>query len=60
MTRPDYLTENFYTSVQKELKKNNSDYEKIQKRNDILSRHQKEREYYDQIGMELLKSFGAM
>lgn len=60
MTRPDYLTENFYTSVQKELKKNNSDYEMIQERNDILSMHQKEREYYDQIGMELLKSFGTM
>lgn len=60
MTRPNYLTESFYTSVKKELKKNNSNYAAIQERNDILNRHQKEREYYDQIGMELLKSFGAM
>lgn len=60
MTRPAYLTESFYTSVQKELEKNNSDYGKIQERNDVLNRHQKEREYYDQIGFELLKSFGAM
>lgn len=60
MTRPNYLTESFYTSVKKELKKNNSNYATIQERNDILNRHQKEREYYDQIGMELLKSFGAM
>lgn len=60
MKRPNYLTENFYKSVQEDMEKYNSNYDAIQKRNDILSMHQKEREHYDEIGMELLKTFGAM
>lgn len=60
MSRPNYLTENLYEAIQKEMENYNSDYEAIQRRNEILSLHQKERACYDEVGMELLRNFGAM
>lgn len=54
MGRPAYLTEEFYKSVKKEVKKYVNDYEEIQKRTRKLEELDKERGYV------LLREFGAM
>ncbi len=60
MGRPAYLTEEFYKSVRKEVKKYVNDYEEIQKRTRKLEELDKERSIRDERSYVLLKEFGAM
>lgn len=60
MTRPTYITEEFYKVIQRESDKYSKDYRAIQERTKVLDELQKKVEYRDEESYSLLKNFGAM
>lgn len=60
MARPEYITDEFYKTVQKELEKYSKDHDAIMERTRMLDDLKKEIDYINDESYNLLKTFGPM
>jgi len=60
MSRPEYLTEEFYKTIQIEAQTYANDYNAIRERRKKLEEIQRQRSLRDEESYSLLKSFGVV
>lgn len=60
MSRPEYLTEEFYKTIQIEAQTYANDYNAIRERRKKLEEIQRQRSLRDEESYNLLKSFGVV
>ncbi len=60
MSRPEYLTEEFYKTIQIEAQTYANDYDAIRERRKKLEEIQRQRSLRDEESYSLLKSFGVV
>lgn len=60
MTRPVYITEEFYRNVQRDLKEYSNDYDAIMERTRILDDLQQKNNQRAEKSYSLMENFGAV
>ena len=60
MTRPEYITDEFYECVQNDLKQYSKDYDAIMERTRLLDDLQKEINCRDDESYKILTNFGTI